>query len=82
VGVAHAPDVSLTAADGRAHSDTGGTKRRPLHREVAHSQEHRPVELKSTTLTPPRFGGEPRVQKGGTQLPSLCSPCFSSIEVQ
>ena len=29
-GVAHAPDVSLTAADGRANCDAGGTERRPL----------------------------------------------------
>ncbi len=37
-GVAHAPDVTFTAADSRADSDTGGTERRPhTGSEVAHS---------------------------------------------
>jgi hypothetical protein len=45
-GVAHAPDVSFTASDSRADCDTGGTKRRPLHRsEIAQSQGHQPIDL-------------------------------------
>jgi hypothetical protein len=40
-GVAHAPDVSVSAADSRADRDTGGTERRPVQRsEVAHYKEH------------------------------------------
>ena len=74
-GVAHAPDVSLTAADGRAHSDTGGTKRRPLHRgEVAQSQGHRPVDLKSTPSTPPRVSTASRAPKTGTTAPESVVP--------
>jgi hypothetical protein len=43
-GVAHAPDASATAADNRAHCETGGTERRPVHRnEVAHCKEHRQI---------------------------------------
>jgi Reverse transcriptase (RNA-dependent DNA polymerase) len=41
------PRCLAHCCDGRAHSDTGGTKRRPLHRgEVAHAQGHRPTDVK------------------------------------
>jgi len=41
-GVAHAPDASFIAGDSRAHSDTGGRKRRPPPgAEVAHWPDHR-----------------------------------------
>jgi len=72
------PRVSLTAADGRAHSDTGGTERRPLHRgEVAHSQRHRPVDLKSITFRPPRVPMESRAARRGNTAPeSVFPPVF------
>ena len=77
-GVAHAPDVSLTAADGRAHGDTGGTERRPVQRgEVVHSQRHRPIDLKSTTFMPPRVSTESGAPRRGNTAPeSVFPPLF------
>ena len=42
MGVAHAPDISFAPTNSRADCDTGGTKRRPVHRsEVAQNEGHR-----------------------------------------
>ena len=57
--------------------DTGGTKRRPMHRgEVVHSQRHRPIDLKSPRSCRRAFRRRAARPEGGTQLPSLCSPVF------
>jgi len=45
-GVAHAPDASFTAADGRADCVTGGTERRPLRcNEVVQAQGHSRIDV-------------------------------------
>jgi len=74
-GVAHAPDNSSTAADRRAHGDTGGTKRRPLHRsEIAHSQGHRPIELAANHVrATSRLDDELRDERGNTAPASVFS---------
>ena len=77
------PQMSRSVLQTAAHSDTVGTNRRPLHRgEVVHSQRHRPMDLKSARSCRRAFRRLRHAPRRGTQLPSLCSPLFSSIEVQ
>jgi hypothetical protein len=69
------PRCLLTSVDCRAHSDPGGTKRRPLHcGEVAHSQGHRPGDLHSTAFTPPRVSIKSRAPRRGNTPPESVFP--------
>ena len=84
VGVAHAPDASSSAANSRADSDTGGTKRRPRQRsETTHSQGHRPIDLHPGNVHATAcFDGEPRVEQGEHSSRVCVPPVLSSIEVK
>jgi hypothetical protein len=70
--------MSRSVLQTAAHSDTGGTNRRPLHRgKVVHSQRHRPMDLKSARSCRPRVStSTPRAQKGNTAPESVFLPVF------
>jgi hypothetical protein len=83
--VAHAPDVSISAADRRADCHTGGKQRRPIDpAEVIDRAEHR--RLKHSKRQTFQLCAEVRARaaKRGTQLPRPCSPrlSFASVDFE
>ena len=79
-GVAHAPDASITAADGRPECDVGGRSAARWSPTKSHTARNIAESTRlALTLTRPRAWKRTGRQGGGTLLPSLCSPSFRAF---
>jgi hypothetical protein len=82
-GVAHALDAYFAATDSRAHSDAGGTERRPVqHSEVAHRKQHRGINAPRKHVDQVTRLATSSSPVRGTLLPRLCSPLARDIHTQ